>query len=214
MLYFKNISEIGNLYCEKILFEFDKIPMIFVCYNNGKKNRYLCVCTDCIIGNSWMLAKIERTTLIDLIKDKISILKAFEETNDKIYIINKDTAGYSYLKYDFVNIPPDELPDADEKLENPFLKNYLNQLEFEEIFSYGIWKNRSIFKMFLQNPQKVCSEKEMLIISNNKSRVNSGYGKKILLAPEESTVTYLGGRLTQEQVYNVSGTTIVKSMSL
>ena len=51
MPYLGNIPEIGELTEEKILFEFDKIPIIFVCHNQTRK-KYLCVCTDCIVGYS------------------------------------------------------------------------------------------------------------------------------------------------------------------
>ena len=104
MPYLGNIPEIGELTEEKILFEFDKIPIIFVCHNQTRK-KYLCVCTDCIVGYSWLLTEITRTTLIELIKDKISVLKAFEISKNKIYSINREENQYSYEKYNFADIP-------------------------------------------------------------------------------------------------------------
>lgn len=86
MPYLGNIPEIGELTEEKILFEFDKIPIIFVCHNQTRK-KYLCVCTDCIVGYSWLLTEITRTTLIELIKDKISVLKAFEISKIKFIVL-------------------------------------------------------------------------------------------------------------------------------
>ena len=43
MPYLGNIPEIGELTEEKILFKFDKIPIIFVCHNQTRKKISLCM---------------------------------------------------------------------------------------------------------------------------------------------------------------------------
>ena len=70
--------------------------------------------------------------MLSLIKDEITILQAFEKANEVIYIINRKCEKYEYAKYNFVDIPKEELPDENEKLENPYLIEYVRQLQIEE----------------------------------------------------------------------------------
>lgn len=142
MIEFKNILEIGNLYNEKVLFAFDKIPIVFVCHNiNG--DRFLCLCTDCIVGYSWMITQVERDILIKLIKDEVPILEVFKRSEGKIYIVDRDKDKYSYNRYDYADIPINELPDENERLENPFLKDYLRQLELEDVIEHANLESNS-----------------------------------------------------------------------
>lgn len=131
MIYFDDSIDFGRLVVEKILFEFDKIPMIFVGQDTNKK-RFLCLCTDCIEGDTWLVTKIERKVLLELIANKIPVLDAYKKANGYIYVINKEKNIYKQEKYLFANIPEDELPDADEKLDNPFLEDFVSVLEKEE----------------------------------------------------------------------------------
>lgn len=213
MLYFRDILEIGNLFIEKVLFEFDKMPIVFVC-QNSKRDKYLCVCTDCIVGYSWMITRIERDILINLIKDKISILKAFEETQEKIYIVNKENDEYVCSKYDFADIPMDELPDEDEKLENPLLKDYLYQLELEETIAGVVWKSNSTPQKFLVFPKKLLNEVETISTLKSKMTSNSGYARKTQITPGELKFSYLSKETVQREQYIVSGTPRVRCMSI
>lgn len=91
--YFQTISAIGELFIEKILFEFDKEPIVFVC-RNYKMDRYLCLCTDSIESYSWMVTYVSIDTLIDLLLDKISILQAFKYSSDEVYILDKSQSNF------------------------------------------------------------------------------------------------------------------------
>lgn len=133
MIFLKNVPVIGDMYIEKILFEFDKIPIIFVSIDT-QGNRYMCICNDCIDSYNWIFTKTTIKTLIDVIKDEIAIFDTFKKTQDKVFVVNKNNETYSYKSYDLNNIPEDELPDENEKLENPNLKDYLEKLNFEEFY--------------------------------------------------------------------------------
>lgn len=129
--YFQTISAIGELFIEKILFEFDKEPIVFVC-RNYKMDRYLCLCTDSIESYSWMVTHVSIDTLIDLLLDKISILQAFKYSSDEVYILDKLGNKTDIRKYRFEDIPEDELPDEKEKLENKNINEYLSKLYYEK----------------------------------------------------------------------------------
>ena len=51
---------------EKILFQFENMPMIVVCKNDNEE-RFLFLCTDPIWDMTWMITKIPTNMLINLI---------------------------------------------------------------------------------------------------------------------------------------------------
>ena len=116
MIYFKSVPKYGDLEIEKVLFLFDNIPMIFIC-RDDKKRYFLCQCVDVIDKFSWMIIQVQKRLLI-----RYDIILADEVKNE-----------IGYRKIQFKNIPLDELPDPDEKLENPDLREYIEQLQQEEI---------------------------------------------------------------------------------
>lgn len=127
MKYFKGVSEIGDLQLNQVLFEFDKTPILFVCKDEEKRD-YLCLCTDMIIEETWMITQISCRGLIDLIEDKISILEAYQRSENEIILAKRQGKAMTYKKYSFALLPEDELPDEKEKLENPRLTRYLEEL--------------------------------------------------------------------------------------
>lgn len=200
MPYLGNIPEIGELTEEKILFEFDKIPIIFVCHNQTRK-KYLCVCTDCIVGYSWLLTEITRTTLIELIKDKISVLKAFEISKNKIYSINREENQYSYEKYNFADIPEEELPDAEEKLENPFLTDYLAQLEVEDSVTNVRWEMEDILKAFFIVSKPKTVNMEINISNDRENDINKYSESKDFGMVETSELPYMCENTNDNKIY-------------
>lgn len=134
MVLFRQIGDLGKLYLEKILFEFEKIPMVFVCVDDNK-DRYLCLCTDCMDEYSWLICRVDIGVLLKLIKNDITILKSFELSKEKIYLVRKTDKLYLATKYSYIDIPEEELPDENEKLDNPYLQDYILNLEAEEKLS-------------------------------------------------------------------------------
>ena len=128
MIYFKSVPKYGDLEIEKVLFLFDNIPMIFIC-RDDKKRYFLCQCVDVIDKFSWMITQVQKRLLISMMKDEISVLSAFKDSGYDIILADE----IGYRKIQFKNIPLDELPDPDEKLENPDLREYIEQLQQEEI---------------------------------------------------------------------------------
>lgn len=132
MIYFKNVPQYGDLEIEKVLFLFDNIPMIFIC-RDDKKRYFLCQCVDVIDKFSWMITQVQKRLLISMMKDEISVLSAFKDSGYDIILADEVKNEIGYRKIPFKNIPLDELPDPDEKLENPDLRGYIERLQQEEI---------------------------------------------------------------------------------
>ena len=132
MIYFKSVPQYGDLEIEKVLFLFDNIPMIFV-YRDDKKRYFLCQCVDVIDKFSWMITPVQKRLLISMMKDEISVLSAFKDSGYDIILADEVKNEIGYRKIPFKNIPLDELPNPDEKLENPDLREYIEQLQKEEI---------------------------------------------------------------------------------
>ena len=128
VMFFFNIPQHGDLHLDKILFSFENVPMIFVCRNN-KNEYFLCQCVDVITGISWMITPVSTKLLIRLIKDEISVLTAFSESGHAIILADFNKKGLVFRKVPFCDIPLDELPDQNEKLENSNLYDYIVELE-------------------------------------------------------------------------------------
>ena len=131
MTYF-DICDIGILTLDKILFEFDNLPILVVCLDTFGTH-YFCLCTDSIMEFTWLISKITVNSLIDVIQDKISILDVFKNSKDKIYLYNDSRNYVEQVFTYFDEIPEEELSDTNEKLENPNLADYLNSLYSESI---------------------------------------------------------------------------------
>ena len=65
--------------------------------------------------------------------DEFSILSAFKDSGYDIILADEIKNEMVYREIPFKNIPLDELPDPDEKLENPDLRGYIERLQQEEI---------------------------------------------------------------------------------
>lgn len=129
MAYFEDVLEYGNLEMEKVLFMFDYTPIIFVCKDVGDK-RYLCQCTDMIVGYSWMITRIPYNVLISMMQNEISVLEAFKRSRNPIVIAERMQDGrMGYHKVNFTDLAEEELPDPDEKLDNPYLHDYIDFLQ-------------------------------------------------------------------------------------
>lgn len=132
MRYFEHVLDVGTLHLEKVLFEFDKTPMLVVCRDDCGK-AYLCLCTDVIIQETWMITQVNNRILIDLIEDKIPILEAYRVSHNPILLGTLVQGEMQYKKYAFNELPDEELPDEREKLENPYLSAYLQVLYKREL---------------------------------------------------------------------------------
>ena len=115
-VYFPNFPYGENLYLLYTYFEYDNIPIVFVCKDENNK-MYFCLCHDAMFDYSCMIAQIDIETLRDVISDRIAILDVFKGQNFPIIIANYKDNHFSYEETQFSDIPQEELPRADEYLE-------------------------------------------------------------------------------------------------
>ena len=73
--------------------------------------------------------RLRRTVIFSMVEDEISVLSAFKDSGYDIILADEVKNEIGYRKIPFKNIPLDELPDLDEKLENPDLREYIEQLQ-------------------------------------------------------------------------------------
>lgn len=91
-------KETGKLRIDKVLFE-SCYPILFTCLDEAN-NIYLCVC--CTAENilkKWLLAKVEPSVIISLLRDQITLRNAFLSSNAKFSVI-QDSSCTKYLIVD------------------------------------------------------------------------------------------------------------------
>ena len=145
-LYFKDIAYIGNLYLDKVFFEFEGIPIIFSCKDiNG--NYYLCHCNEIRGVQKWNIVKTSKSIIIDMLTDKITVYEALKKSSLKV-ICAEYKRSYSKIKTvicNFEDIDEADLPDKDEYLEEyEAFKDYINKLRSELTFSISFISYNSL----------------------------------------------------------------------
>lgn len=145
-IFFGNIPNIGDLFINKILLEYELEPVIFVC-KDSYNNFFLCICDDFIDTNrSWIVVKLTVQDLLDVIKDRITLLFAFKKSDNKTIVIDycSDKNTYDYHMIDFSDIDENELPYEDQYLNEKenlydyidYLKSFIISYEFQDDFNY------------------------------------------------------------------------------
>lgn len=90
-LYFKNVTEIGDLFLDNVLYEFEGEPILFLCLD--KYNQiYFCLCSDFRYEQKWIVAKCDIDILELLVEKKIDILSLFMASKN-LFIIKMDLQG-------------------------------------------------------------------------------------------------------------------------
>lgn len=177
MIYFRSVLEVGDLYLDKILFEFDKNPMLFVC-KDQKEDYYLCLCTDVIIEYTWMITKVSRENLLKLLLDKIPILDIFKSSLEPIIIAAQQKNVILYEEKYFDEIAEEDLPEENEKLENPYISDYIERIKSELIMvRKHIMKYEQVMTIecngennnFVKRMQTYCYNMKMPCEENKKS---------------------------------------------
>ena len=92
-IFFSNIPNIGDLFINKVLLEYELEPVIFVC-KDSYNNFFLCICDDFIDTNrSWIVVKLTVQDLLDVISNKtfqrIRILIKQMPKSDLISLFNQ-----------------------------------------------------------------------------------------------------------------------------
>lgn len=175
-VFFNNVPNVGDLFINKVLLEYEIEPVIFVC-KDSYNNFFLCLCDDFIDANrSWIAVKISVKDLLDVINDKITLLSAFKKTENKTIIIDyyPDKKTYDYRTMNFSDIDETELPCEDQYLdEKETLDNYIDYLK-SYIISYDIQYDVNYFNTIFINVNK----------NNQKDSFSIGKGYNPVQDPE------------------------------
>ena len=140
-------SILGKVQLEMVLFQFEGEPIVFILRKRSRA-RYLCINTGYGFEPSWLIARVSEKTIIRMIGDEISILNALSETKENVFMVYQRNGEIEYERKMFDDIEKSELPDADEKLNNYNLSDYVQQLQNEEIrkeYNPGKKQNQVIY---------------------------------------------------------------------
>lgn len=110
-VFFKNITNIGDLCLDHIFFEFEGEPILFTCTDNANKT-YLCVCSEMRHFQKWVLSECSLLNLAAMIDETIDITTTFRKANELITIIS-DIHGHEISQVIRSNeIDPLDLPQS------------------------------------------------------------------------------------------------------
>lgn len=116
--YFENVPCYGDLKMEQIIVDY-VYPLLFV-LKDKLGNRYLCICFDTRGKQQWIATPISVNDLIDILTNKLTLSKPFEDANSKkIYAVrNYETKIDSFKIVNAFDISPDNIPEKGEYLES------------------------------------------------------------------------------------------------
>ncbi|SEA91186.1 hypothetical protein SAMN05216349_15114 [Oribacterium sp. KHPX15] len=115
----------GPLGMEYVLFEYDGIPITFVCLDT-KMKRYICHCTNPIDENSWLVFPVDEKELMEFILEEKSLIDLLRKKNEVVLAL-KYGMTFEYKVYQGVKIPKDELPADDYTFRND-CEEYLKRI--------------------------------------------------------------------------------------
>lgn len=110
-VYFRNISNVGDLCLDHIFFEFDGEPILFTCVDNTSK-MYLCVCSEMRFFQKWIISECSLLNLAAMIDEKIDITTAFLESNELITIVSDIHGQETIQVIKASEIDPLDLPQS------------------------------------------------------------------------------------------------------
>lgn len=164
-VFFNNVPNIGDLFIDKTLLEYELEPVIFVC-KDSYDNFFLCICDDFIdTKRSWIAIKIPVEDLLDVMNDKITLLSAFKKSDNKTIIIDyySDKKYYDYRIMYFSDIDEAELPYEDQYLdEKGTFDDYIDYLK-SYIILYDIQDNSDYLDTIFININKINQEDNFYI---------------------------------------------------
>ena len=129
--YFTNVIQVGDLYLDHVLYEFESEPILFTCVDKAE-NIYLCICSEIRYCQRWIVAKCDMNTLWALYDEQMDIASAFLLPSTVIHI-QMDLQGKersSILKRDKVDRL--DLPEEGTyvKCDKDMLRRYLENKEY------------------------------------------------------------------------------------
>lgn len=95
--YFENVLNYGDLYLDKVFNVYEGENIIFTCKDKCN-NHFLCVCYEFRFKLEWILCKVDVSTIVDIIDNKIDLHTVFIISNSLIKIVS-DNSGDHITKF-------------------------------------------------------------------------------------------------------------------
>lgn len=114
--YFENVEGVGDLYLEKTFLRFEEENVLFICLDDAG-NRYLGVCYEMRCALKWVLCRISRETILQMLLKLITVRECYEHSQDEILLITYTEEAGECSEWKNLNaIDTNILPDRDFRL--------------------------------------------------------------------------------------------------
>ena len=110
-VYFKKLNNIGDLYIVSVLFEFDSVPIVFICKNKNNKY-YICNLNNDYKKLEWLLCEVSYIDIYNLLCNMSDVLSVYL-SNKYLYHIVKKEDNYIVNKHFVSKYKKSELPEKD-----------------------------------------------------------------------------------------------------
>ena len=120
-----NFYSYGSLTPEYVLFEYEGVPITFVCLDT-KLKRYICHCTNPLDENSWLVSAVDDKELAEYIKEEKPLIDLLRNKSEIILAL-KEGLTIEYRVYQGDRLPEDELPAKDYSFKND-CEEYLKRI--------------------------------------------------------------------------------------
>lgn len=178
-LYFENVTGIGNLYLDYVLYEFEKEPILFVCADT-EEALYFCYCKEIRYEQKWLIVKATTAVLQELIEEEKEILE-FIQSASKVIIITMDIRGCEdSVEVRAADIDPLDLPQPGTfvRCDKEAARNYLWGKEFlKSAMQLGTFIAQTINSMTDNFVQSFSVQLSTILQENKKSICSAALGK-------------------------------------
>lgn len=125
--YFENVCDLGDLFLEKTFMKFEDENILFIC-RDEKDERYLGVCYELRYMLKWVLCRVTKETILQMLTDNITVHECFKKANDLLLISYAEELGEKSEWTTYEKIEKRILPDEDFYLKYDMRKDvyYLN----------------------------------------------------------------------------------------
>lgn len=130
MIWFNEINK-EKLKLEQTLVEYDHEPMLFICKGIDSSKYFLCTCFEFFVGFKWAVVEVNKETLFELWKNKITIYDTFCKKDVKKFIVEKMMPDYKENNREVSEFESEMLPEKGIFLEN---HSYRVQEYFDNLF--------------------------------------------------------------------------------
>ena len=108
-VYFKKLNKIGDLYLVGVLFEFDSVPIVFICKSKNNKY-YICNLNNDYKKLEWLLCEVDYIDIYNLLSNMSDILSVYLSKKYLYHIVKQDD-NYVINKHFVSKYKRSELPE-------------------------------------------------------------------------------------------------------